>query len=586
MALRSFPEIYPDELLYSVLGRYARNVGDPGPAAIAIDLFGDRMAIASFDLPGRLGPLAERLPRHRNLDVAILVRRTTLCPYYTAFASADLRADLTAAMAGSTSGCHFRLGIAAFTTTRTTTLRFCPACHREMIAVHGEPYWRRAHQIPGVLVCPDHGLPLRVSRVSCETDNRHAYQVADEAACPDEALPLVRTQDPAVLRTLCDVAKASVALLDDPPPPIMLAEIGQRYRQRVEVGGFMRTRRRIDQQRLIAAFRAHFGAALRLLPTDDPGSGDTDGWLAAMTRKQRKAVHPLRHVLLDLFLSAQGASQEAVSRPPSAFGHGPWVCRNPLSDHHGQAVVDDLDWYRNRDAVVGIFKCQCGYAYTRGIDRIGRLGPPRYRAFGPSLKRHLTGWIAEGLSLRAIARKLVLDPKSVANEAERLGLVVPWTCASIKSPGTTQSEICSPVPEPPTQRPRAEPRRDWPAIDREHVIRLRHLKVVILRKAPPVRASAAELERRLGHRQWLRKRRHVLPEANAFVDVHQETVSQFRLRRLEWIVHTLWTQGLAPTAWQACKAVGLHGEWVPVAEKFLDNLAAAHLKISAHRSKN
>ena len=31
--MRTFPELYPDEMLYSVLGRYARNIGGGSPAA-------------------------------------------------------------------------------------------------------------------------------------------------------------------------------------------------------------------------------------------------------------------------------------------------------------------------------------------------------------------------------------------------------------------------------------------------------------------------------------------------------------------------------------------------------------------------
>lgn len=35
-------------------------------------------------------------------------------------------------------------------------LRFCLACVNEDVAAVGEPYWRRAHQLPGVLVCHRH----------------------------------------------------------------------------------------------------------------------------------------------------------------------------------------------------------------------------------------------------------------------------------------------------------------------------------------------------------------------------------------------------------------------------------------------
>ncbi len=580
--MRTFPDIYPDEMLYSVLGRYARNIGGGSPAAIAFDLFGHRTAIASFDLPGGLSALVERLPRARALSVDDLIDRTTLFSYETAFCSAETRSDVAQAMAGSTSGYHLRLGIAAFTIERTTTLRFCPACREAMIAAHGEPYWRRTHQLPGALVCPDHAKPLRLSRVSCQTTNRHAYLVADDLACPTASMPVVRALDSTTLLRLVEVAKASQSLLDHPPAPMSLAEIGPRYRRRVEAAGFMRSRRRVDQARLLEAFRAHFGRALELLPVGDPGSGD-EGWLAALTRKQRKAAHPLRHILLNLFLKAQGAAQEAPDAPPAAFGGGPWLCRNPLVEHHGKPVVKDLTWYRNRDAVVGVFRCCCGYTYTRGVDRSGRLGPPRYRAFGPSLERPLEDWIAQGLTLRGIARQLQLDPKTVAAEADKLGLITPWTCSSVKPkalPGDTQGGTTEAddgeVQARPACRKSPCPRRDWSALDRELVVRLRHLDAVIRREWTPVRASVAEFERRLGRRGWLRKRRRILPDANAFLDAHQETIPEFQRRRLEWVIRSR-SPDDPPAAWRACAIAGLGPDWLPVAERILaENLTDHH----------
>ena len=576
MILRVFPAIYPDEMLYSVLARYARNLGGLGPAATSLDLFGHRAVIASFDLPGRLGSLAERLPVERGLDVSAIVRRTTLYPYYTAFSSAELRSDLASAMAGSISGYHLRLGIAAFTTARTTTLRFCPACRAAMTKEHGEPYWRRSHQLPGVLVCPDHGEPLRVSRISCQTLNRHAYWLPNDAACPDEALPAVRTKDPVTLRRLSEVARASAALLEDPPPSTTLAEIGTRYRERVAAAGFMRSRRRIDQPGLLAAFREHFGQALQHLPVSDPADGE-EGWLAALTRKQRKAAHPLLHVLFDLFLEAQGQHREISDGRPIGFGSGPWLCRNPLARHHGQPVVADLAWYRNRDAHVGIFTCGCGYVYTRGVDRAGRLGPPRYRAYGPLLADVLPVLIAEKLGLRAVARRLRLDPKTVATEAGRLGLVTPWACQPVTARGTTQAKAPLELPERLRDRERRGPRKDWLAVDRELIVRLRHLETVIRREAPPVRASVAEFERRLGRRGWLCNRRRLLPLTTAFLDAHQETVAAFQGRRLEWVIQSLTIIGSPPAAWRACALAGLSCAWIPVAERHLARLVTKHL---------
>lgn len=38
---------------------------------------------------------------------------------------------------------------------------FCSECAHEDVAFHGQSYWRREHQIPGLLSCPKHSEPLR-----------------------------------------------------------------------------------------------------------------------------------------------------------------------------------------------------------------------------------------------------------------------------------------------------------------------------------------------------------------------------------------------------------------------------------------
>jgi len=38
---------------------------------------------------------------------------------------------------------------------------FCTECAKEDLGFHGQSYWRRKHQIPGLLCCPKHSTPLR-----------------------------------------------------------------------------------------------------------------------------------------------------------------------------------------------------------------------------------------------------------------------------------------------------------------------------------------------------------------------------------------------------------------------------------------
>jgi len=163
--LSYFPAIYPDELLYSVIARLHVHLGAPPWLSLLEELFGRRMTVADPDLPGALSRLAEQISPQRGLTVARLVDELTPFPYYTAFQSPRIWAWAHRRLCqGRVADLHLRLGLVAFRSCCVKRLRFCPCCLKDMEAMHGEYYWRRDHQLPGVLVCPRHGVPLFRSR--------------------------------------------------------------------------------------------------------------------------------------------------------------------------------------------------------------------------------------------------------------------------------------------------------------------------------------------------------------------------------------------------------------------------------------
>jgi len=56
--------------------------------------------------------------------------------------------------------------IAGNLTSSTPNLRFCPECVNEDLAIFGESYWRREHQLPAVSMCQHHGHGLLVSTIA------------------------------------------------------------------------------------------------------------------------------------------------------------------------------------------------------------------------------------------------------------------------------------------------------------------------------------------------------------------------------------------------------------------------------------
>ncbi|CAO3402372.1 hypothetical protein [Azospirillum palustre] len=293
-----FPAAYPDELLYSLLARYHLHSCSTSPKQTLDDLYGDRNVRATMDLPGHLGALCRRLPPDRGFTPEQLAAGFTLLPYYAAFERPLIVAQTLAAMIeGHADGIHLRLGMTASTVTAPDRLRFCPACHAEALARYGERYWRRAHQLPGVLVCPDHGVPLADSTVSIGRQHQHAFTPADERNCGDDHPTPAWATNESCWAILLDIAQRSTALLSRQVEGAEPSALSAGYRTALTDRRLASAHGRVDQRRLHDAFLVALAPALTALSLPDDWS-----WLAGIVRKQRHAFHPLHRVLFGLFL--------------------------------------------------------------------------------------------------------------------------------------------------------------------------------------------------------------------------------------------------------------------------------------------
>ncbi len=158
-----FPDPYPDELLYSVCARFADRVQYRGKSSVIRELFGTRNAVAIVDFPCRLGHLVDILPSGHHYTVDRFIDDHTLLPFYSPFCPPQRINQVREDMRGS-NGCRIygRLGI--LVNRPADWLQFCPICVNNDIQKFGECYWHRVHQLPGVKVCPIHGVFLEESQ--------------------------------------------------------------------------------------------------------------------------------------------------------------------------------------------------------------------------------------------------------------------------------------------------------------------------------------------------------------------------------------------------------------------------------------
>ena len=172
--ISNFPIPYPNELIYSVIARYAVHNGIISPKYLTEELFNSRNLTPTYDLPSHLDRLASYLPDH--YDALILINQHTLLPIYQPFQPDTVMIYAIQALRGEHyQSLHTRLGKNASRIKSVNFFRFCPHCWQEQMEQYGEVYWKCSWQITGYEYCTRHQQPLFVSCIPCNGIDRKFY---------------------------------------------------------------------------------------------------------------------------------------------------------------------------------------------------------------------------------------------------------------------------------------------------------------------------------------------------------------------------------------------------------------------------
>lgn len=158
-----FPALLVDELLCSYLARLAAFNG-LGTTRFYEYFIGKPGTLPTTDLPANLASLRKRLGQNSPFDSVIdMILRATIYPYHRVFLSPQADQSVMEALRhGHRNNPKATLGRLANRFGANPALRFCPVCVQDDYKNLGSPYWRRTHQLPGVVACPHHGNNLQV----------------------------------------------------------------------------------------------------------------------------------------------------------------------------------------------------------------------------------------------------------------------------------------------------------------------------------------------------------------------------------------------------------------------------------------
>lgn len=548
--LNFFTDPYEGELLYSTIARFHYYSGNVSMKETLLQAFGDKSVLPSIYVPSRLEYLSQQL-RCNRYSADYFIKCHTVFPFYWPFMDNRRKQELVAAIKGNGGKKLFTLlGMAAGGLCRKTGLYYCPQCVNEDLQKHGEAYFHTIHQLEGVLVCDTHNWYLKeypvlkneISRIQflrLETDKLDLNILMPNDNKDNNCI------DSFIFDKFCSIAKAAECILQGEFYCFDFNFVHENIIAWLNNKGYVTAKGRIRQKDLCSDFEAFYRKDfLKQIECDFDKECDYS-WPCELVRKPDKMMHPLRYILISLFLSG---TVEALFYLPKPIAQ--------LTKHKG--VRYNADW-----------------------------------------DKQLTEVIQSGVSLREMARQMRCDPKTVIKHAKSIGLefmlgstmkvyepkVKPAADYSEavqairnyvrENPGCTRNEIrvklnkyymklykhqkdllYSVLPEKLPKYSNGTLKVDWGARDIELLEKAKMAYSRLLFCAEPIRISATRLIKEIGYSSY-----HFycgkLPKTKQYIESVSESVKEYQLRRVDYVCEELYRIKGRFEKWEVIRLAGL-----------------------------
>lgn len=285
-----------------MVARYARYSRDK-PGRINLDLFGERKARLSHDIPLQIRKLL-----HNCGDIGLtanqIVERHTLLPYYTALREPAAYDRLRGLMLGG----HriFREVKGSQTAVPwPSRLRFCPECDDANLNRFGYPIWQRRHQLVTSLICLEHGKILLDSEVDVTLSRERSYTAASVSRA--DAAAVAFPWGAMAMRHYRSITAFGYQMLygRDRLGHGQLPDLRELAWRKGFTDG-----RRTAMDDLIEAFDRHYGAVLELWPRLQTGADRRRHWLRQLIPGSAYTTDPTCMALAHGFLDSMPDTSE------------------------------------------------------------------------------------------------------------------------------------------------------------------------------------------------------------------------------------------------------------------------------------
>ncbi len=405
--------------MYSAIARFGAALPGGGGAAVARRAFGRKAGALAADLPWGLERLASAVPPRSGVTASGLLVGHTLFPYMARFVEPRLSESLaTWAFRGGSR--PPQAGTLVNRLPRPGRLRACAGCVSEHRSTVGDARWLAWHQLPGVLVCAEHGTSL------LETPVRGCALPSGPGCVPlgPDQLAGSSTPDVPHMALATRVALASRKLQEAPLRETGTLIASTALRSLLRAYAWSRAPSLLASADLVRDLLAHGGftgvLALAGARIEEPGLLATALYRALNVNKPN--MHPLLAIALLEF--AGGRVDDLLDGPerpePRVLREtvrvGPLPCANPVCGQFrgDPASSPGMPEVRARHACT-----ECGFSYRwdpRGRSRVTVI---RTGAVWEAELARLLG--IESMSLRHISRRLHASLPAVSKRARAMG---------------------------------------------------------------------------------------------------------------------------------------------------------------------
>jgi hypothetical protein len=418
--------LYPEELFYGFVGRNlsfeSKEVDD-----WVLDVLKLKNRTPSIQFSSYLNRFVNIIPTSFHYSNEFILQHSTILPIFAPFISESRKTLVINKMVGDNpSGLYELLGIpGGHLFNIKKSLRYCPLCVEHDLQEYDEAYFHKIHHVDGVIVCPEHGCLVEEY---ANIDNLPFVNRFHIINSDNLGLSPRQISSRHIRESLIHIAKEANILMNLNLYNYNIESTKEKYFNLLKEKEFVTHIGHIRIKELSFQFKQYYSDDLLSKLNCNFKLDNSQNWIRSFFGYKNVMLHPMRHILLINFLCDGVLSFFNNNNSYNYFGDGPWLCLNPVAQHYGQPVVQDLritEEYKTKRPL-GVFTCACGFIYTRrGPDknpddkyRIGRIR--QYGQVWESKLRELI--LGQNLSLRAISSALKCGSETVVKYGRKLNL--------------------------------------------------------------------------------------------------------------------------------------------------------------------